>query len=284
MNPTVDAVQWREETEQVAARLSAAAQKQGLGGLARGQGLGLGGDWAAHVAMLRNYVRGTGSGAATSSSKQQHQPPQPSSSSSDKTSSPLYLSDASYDQQLADQLKSITMELTGHLQALSRAESVLSGRDNMKAFSNDYAMHKQALDKLQTTSTATSLRIEEMTNTETDLNEKWEEMRESLDHKMGVEGSSGGDGANSSILRMKEGIKQLKLDIAMMNARTGVVSATLLSQRTVIKTELMQKQRIKREKLARIVHKKSAVNAIVDGSRRKLTNEFNEDDDDYLSG
>ena len=286
MNPTVDAVQWREETERVAARLSAAAQKQGLGGLARGQGLGLGGDWAAHVAMLRNYVRGTGSGAATtatSSSKQQHQPPQPSSSSSDKASSPLYLSDASYDQQLADQLKSITMELTGHLQALSRAESVLSGRDNMKAFSNDYAVNKQALDKLQTTSTATSLRIEEMTNTEADLNEKLEEMRESLDHKMGGEGSSGGDGTNSSILRMKEGIKQLKLDIAMMNARTGVVSATLLSQRTVIKTELMQKQRIKREKLARIVHKKSAVNAIVDGSRRKLTNEFNEDDDDYLS-
>ena len=292
MHPTVDAVQWREETERVAARLSAAAQKQGLGGLGRGQGLGLGvgGDWVAHVAMLRNYVRGTGPGATSSSSsssskqqQQQQQPPQMSSSSSEKVSPTSNPSDASYDLQLAEQLKSIALDLTGHLQALSRAESVLSGRDNMKAFSNDYAVHKQALDKFQMTSTATSLRIDELNNTDADLNEKLEEMRESLDNKMGGEGSSAGDGANNSILRMKEGIKQLKLDIATMNARTGVVSATLMTQRSMVKTEMIQKQRIKREKLAKIVHQKSAVNAMVDGSRRKLTNEFNEDDDDYLS-
>ena len=153
----------------------------------------------------------------------------------------------------------------------------------MKAFSTDYAVHKQALDKLQTASTATSLRIDELNNTEADLNEKLDEMRESLDNKMGGEGSSAGDGANNSILRMKEGIKQLKLDIAMMNARTGVISATLMTQRTVVKTETILKQRKKREKHAKIVNQKSAVIAAVDGSRRKLTNEFNEDDDDYLS-
>ena len=130
---------------------------------------------------------------------------------------------------LSEHLRGVVTSLVAQTQAMARAENVLNGRGSVQALGEEYSAHKRALDGLQAAAAATAARLDALSHTEAEVNEKLDEVREGLDGKMGGDGSA--DGGTVSVLRMKEAIKQIKADTVQMTSRTGVLAATLLRYR-----------------------------------------------------
>jgi hypothetical protein len=206
--PTADAAKWREETERVVPRLVAAAAARRGGRLA--------GDWADHITAMRDYARGLPSADPSAPRAAPDARPTPAASGVDGL--------------LPEHLRGLVAALAAQTQAMARAENVLNGRDTVRSLGEEYSTHKRALDGLRAAAAATTARLDALSQTEAEVDEKLDEAREGLDGKMGG-GDGAGDGGTASVLRLKESIKQLKADTVEMTARTGVLAATLLRYR-----------------------------------------------------
>jgi uncharacterized coiled-coil DUF342 family protein len=100
----------------------------------------------------------------------------------------------------------------------------------------------QNLESLQERQSTISKRVETLSGEAAEVEDKLQEVLEALDVKSG--GRDGSDSTNA-LVRMKEGIKELKEETAEMNMRIGVLAASLLAIKSRNMKESTRKQRIK---------------------------------------
>jgi hypothetical protein len=80
------------------------------------------------------------------------------------------------------------------------------------------------------------------------VEDKLQETLETLESKSGgKDGSGDGSGGTTAVVRMKEGIKQLKSETAEMTMRIGVLSASLMSNKLRLAKENLRKNRSKQQ-------------------------------------
>ena len=137
----------------------------------------------------------------------------------------------------------------------------------------------QAIDIFHSRIAAISIKIENRSNESAEIEQKLEEVLEALNSKTGGDGhgTEPGEGGNSIVIRLRNGIKALKDEINLINIQTGVLSSILLTKNALKSKENFRQKIKKRSQRLKNGKFKGSVknnNDVCDGDEN--------DDDDYF--
>jgi hypothetical protein len=104
----------------------------------------------------------------------------------------------------------------------------------------------KAIDKYQEKISLITQKIENSSNNYSEIDDKCTDVIEQLNIKSGGENSIG-ENSTSIVVKIKEGIKNLKIDIKMMTIHSGFLAATLLSKKKIQSDENLIKLKNKRK-------------------------------------
>lgn len=103
----------------------------------------------------------------------------------------------------------------------------------------------KAIDEYQEKIHSITQKIEISSNSYSEIDDKCNAIIEQLNTKTGGEGING-DNSTSIVVKIKEGIKNLKSDIKVMTIHSGVLAATLLSKNKMQSDEHLMNLKNKR--------------------------------------
>jgi len=145
---------------------------------------------------------------------------------------------------LSDTMKDLTIMNKVVLDETSRArtkEKYLSVQ--FAGLCEEFSKVKQRVEELEQVSMKSNERLSVLNNTYTELNDKFDELKELIDSK------DSGINDTSPLVRIKAALQQIKSEISVFDLRIGVVANSLLSARVDIarkKLITMQRNRKKR--------------------------------------
>mmetsp|Transcript_23075 Transcript_23075/g.38491 ORF Transcript_23075/g.38491 Transcript_23075/m.38491 type:complete len:237 (+) Transcript_23075:3-713(+) len=150
---------------------------------------------------------------------------------------------------LVSDLSFMKKEIDNSLARIHQSELILAKNPSVAAPSTTYSNMKHELSQKEIEVATLNEKLEKLTATLADIQEKYDDLVETLDSKMDGSNTVNGSGGGSSlIVRLKDSIKVLKTDIKNMGRDTVLLNNNLLTHRVQASRSQYESQRAKQRK------------------------------------